>query len=196
MRLPHMCLQTVRYGRSDRSGRRASDAAQLPIGSSAYAGSAQSVRFPMHVCSNFCNNIAKFGAFSHVPTLGCAAAPPGPGPGRPGHRATAEDAPQRLRAVLSLFLLLHVACCCYCCCRSHVTNQNLLLRVHFRRMLELALLARACPLASALPQVACRMQPLASPPPRLRPRAPPAALERGPFCACSRRPHMRRAQLA
>ena len=147
-------------------------------------------------CCNFCNNIVKFASFSHVPTLGCAAAPPGPGPGRPGHRATAEDAPQRLRVVLSLFLLLQVALCCYCCCRSHVTNQNLLLREHFRRMLELALLARACPFASALPHVACRMHPLASPPPRLRPRAPPAALERGPFCACSRRPHMRRAQLA
>ena len=49
-------------------------------------------------CCNFYNNIAKVAAFSHVPTLGCSAAPPGPGPGRPLHRAGAEDAPERLRA--------------------------------------------------------------------------------------------------
>ena len=61
------------------------------------------------LCCNFYNNIVKFASFSHVPTLGCAAAPPGPGPGRPGHRATAEDAPERFRAVLSLLLSLQVA---------------------------------------------------------------------------------------
>ena len=54
-------------------------------------------------------------------------------------------------------------------------------------MLVLPLLARACPFAYALPHAACRMHPLASPARRLRPHAPPAALERGPFCACSRR---------
>ena len=41
------------------------------------------------VCCNFCNNIVKFASFSHVPTLGCAAAPPGPGPGRPWRRGAA-----------------------------------------------------------------------------------------------------------
>ena len=47
---------------------------------------------------NFYNNIVKVASFSHAPTLGCAAAPPGPGPGRPWHRAAAEDGPERLRA--------------------------------------------------------------------------------------------------
>ena len=50
------------------------------------------------VCCNFYNIVAKVAWFSHVPTLGCAAASPGRAAGRPRHRAGPEDTPERLRA--------------------------------------------------------------------------------------------------
>ena len=61
-----------------------------------------------------------------------------------------------------------------------------------RHMLELALLANACLASRARAHVACRVQPLASPPPEtFDPRAPPAAQGQwkgGPFerscCTC------------
>ena len=57
-------------------------------------------------------------------------------------------------------------------------------RGRFGAWLALPLLASACPCASALLHVACRMHPLASPAPRLRARAPSRCPGAGPFCAC------------
>ena len=77
------------------------EAAGAASGAGSASGAAREVRCAQlgaasGICSNICYIVAKFASISHVPTLGCAEAPPVPGPGRPGHRARPEDAPERL----------------------------------------------------------------------------------------------------